>query len=37
LDNPSQWAITWRAYRKKVRLARVNDNVNPNVKKGDFG
>jgi len=37
LDNPSQWAITWRAYRKKVRLAHVNDNVNPNVKKGDFG
>jgi glycine dehydrogenase subunit 2 len=37
LDNPSQWAITWRAYRKKVLLARVNDSVNPVVKKGDSG
>jgi len=28
LDDPSQWAITWRAYCEKVRKARTNDSVN---------
>ena len=37
LDNPSQWAITWRAYCRKTRRACVNHNVNLNVKKGDSG
>jgi glycine dehydrogenase subunit 2 len=28
LDNPLQWAITWRAYCKKRRKTRANNNVN---------
>jgi len=37
LDDPSQWAITWRAYCKKARKARPNDCVNFNVQRGEFG